>query len=91
MRRWLCIECSEVVVHGVWDDVPDPGSDRIWPVCRSCRAPESFVAACWKCDRRSSMGTPTVSGYVNSCGEHAPEHDRKSWERWRAEQKVVVS
>lgn len=75
--KWICTECdfisedieklpeATLVVNGqVW----------MWRVCLECMSADCFTWACWKCDQRGTMGTPTEEhGYVRSCYKHQPE------------------
>jgi hypothetical protein len=71
------LECTECGWFGMEDDVdsvPDPGSDEVWRVCRNCRAPEHFVIVCDEpgCRLPVTCGTPSASGYRQTCGNHRP-------------------
>jgi hypothetical protein len=85
-KRWLCEECG--AVHGdnlLEANNPFDESETITG-CPTCRAVNSFVAACWKCDRPATSGTPLIEQYryVNACYKHRPDdaiHYRKAIKR----------
>ena len=73
--RWLCKTCGVIsTVEGMLS-APNPfiEDDMIYG-CPKCRAIESFVGACdvQECPRKGTIGTPTPSGYMRTCAEHAP-------------------
>jgi len=76
--RWLCEECDYV---GMYETAPNPFdlSDTITG-CPSCQSVDSFVAACWKCNRHGTMGctNSTEYRYIYSCYEHRPQEGKSN-------------
>lgn len=74
-EKLICTECGW---HGTTDmmlEAPNPFMpDDVVTGCPDCRAVSCLVFACEHADcwREVSCGTPTPSGYAQTCGEHAP-------------------
>ena len=74
MPRWLCNECGHVSETYLTAPSPFDSGDTI-AGCENCKEVNSMEAACWKCDRPGTIGTPasTEFRYINTCFEHNPE------------------
>ncbi len=76
--RWLCKECGCVCTDAAFLYAPSPFDDADELIgCPVCKSVDSFVAACWKCDRAAGTG---MSGapefrYIQTCFEHRPKKD----------------
>lgn len=73
-QRWLCEECGAVCGENILTAKSPFDENDTLSGCPTCLAAESLIAACWKCDRPSSIGTPLNQQYryVNACHEHRP-------------------
>lgn len=73
-ERWLCTECGEVCGENILTAKSPFDENDILSGCPACLSAESLIAACWKCDKPSSSGTPLNRQYryVNACYEHRP-------------------
>lgn len=73
VERWKCQQCGVAVTEYLIAQHPFDPDDKVVG-CPNCKAVDSFVAACWKCDRKAGGGTPTRDhGYVWYCHLHRPE------------------
>jgi len=71
---YLCEECDQVTA--IYLSAPNP-FDRTDTItgCPNCQSVDSLVRACWKCNRRGTIGTTasTEFRYIHTCFEHNPE------------------
>lgn len=81
-KRWYCEECCEVSESYLTAPNPFDEDDTVTG-CESCKSVDSLVAACWKCNRPGSIGTPHCDEYryIQTCFEHNPERDHNKQEQ----------
>lgn len=74
-ERFRCRGCKTIVDATDVLTAPNPfePSESIQG-CPTCRSVDQFTLLCdeFQCDREASCGTPTASGYRQTCGEHRP-------------------
>jgi hypothetical protein len=75
MKKVICEECDW---HGLENEVlqaPNPFDPEDGVLgCPKCKSVNEIVYTCIadNCWKPVSCGTPTVGGYMNTCGKHAP-------------------
>jgi hypothetical protein len=75
-RQFACRECRTIVYEAHLLTAPHPFiEDEIVAGCPACKEIDCFSLVCDEpdCERTVSCGTPTPSGYRQTCGEHKPK------------------
>jgi phage FluMu protein Com len=76
INRWRCETCREISLDANLLKAFNPfDRSEVIVGCPKCKSVNDFTAVCDEegCVQQVSCGTPTPTGYRNTCSKHAPK------------------